>query len=659
VARARGLPGIRTQRAKAVALLLAPLALLLGALAVWLPVRMGDRARALYEERARDLTRLAAAAIAPAVEFDDAIGAARVLDALVHPDTIAYTVVLRPDGTLLAGEDDDLGSARLDAAADGDRAWYRDGLLHVRADVRLRSGARGTLLVAFHLAELRAVQRNARREVGLACLAALLFGLGGAIALGTLLVRPLRRMAGVADRIAAGELQAARDLEVEAPDEMGALSRALARMLSRLYEEQATVEHLNSALEGRVAERTAALAAANGELAERLAELKRTQEQLIVADRRVSIGRLAAGVAHEINNPLAFVEANLRFAAEELPAIAAWARQPPEDPRAAEGLVAELAEALAESRQGAERVRHIVRGLKTFARTDEDVREPVDVLAALQAAVDMSAHELKQRARLVRELSPVPRVEGNAVRLSQVFLNLLVNAVQAIPEGAPDGRVRVVLRTDARGWAVAEVHDNGRGIPPELLPRIFDPFFTTKPVGEGTGLGLSISQGIVLGLGGELAVESEPGRGTTFRVALPPSAREPASAPPPAPAPAGARRRVLVVDDEPLVASAVQRALARQHDVTTAHSGPEALARVLAGDRFDHILCDLMMPEMTGAEFRDALVRADAGQAARVVFMTGGAFTEATRAFLAGHPGPCLEKPLDLDAVRRILDGRA
>jgi signal transduction histidine kinase len=409
-------------------------------------------------------------------------------------------------------------------------------------------------------------------------------------------------------------------------------------------------------LRAEVAARTEELARRGEELRATVARLEAARTHLGVTDRLAAVGRLAAGLAHEINNPLAFVEANLRFAAEELPALAAWSRHPPADPRDAERLVAELAEAVAESRQGAERVRHIVRGLKTFARTDEDLREPVDVRAALEAAVDMSAHELKQRARLVRELSPAPRVEGNAVRLSQVFLNLLVNAVQAIPEGAPDGRVRVVLRSDERGWAVAEVHDNGRGIPAELLPRIFDPFFTTKPVGEGTGLGLSISQGIVLGLGGELAVDSAPGRGTTFRLALPPSAREPASAPPPAPARAGARRRVLVIDDEPLVANAVQRALARQHEVVTAHSGPAALARVLSGERFDHILCDVMMPGMNGAEFRDALVRADAGQAARVVFMTGGAFTEATRTFLAGHPGPCLEKPLDLDAVRRILD---
>ncbi|HET9598835.1 MAG TPA: ATP-binding protein, partial [Anaeromyxobacteraceae bacterium] len=658
--RGRSLPPFRSQRTKAVALLSAPLALLLLGLGLWLPVSIRDRARALFEDRARDLTRVAAAAVGPAVELDDATGAALVLDALGASQGIAYDVVLRPDGRVLVGEDDEAGDARLDASGAGDSTWYRDDLFHVRATVPLRSGAHGTLLVAFRLGELEAVQRQAVHDVALACLAALAVGLVGAFALGTLLVRPLRRMASVADRVAAGEAAAALELEVNAPDETGALSRALARMLSRLYEEQATVEHLNAGLEARVVERTAELAQANGELADRLAQLKRTQEQLIVSDRRVSIGRLAAGVAHEINNPLAFIEANLRFAAEELPAVATWPRRPPAEARDAERLVAELGEAIAESRQGAERVRHIVRGLKTFARSDEDQRAPVEVREALEAAIDMSAHELRQRAELVRDLSPVPRIEGNAVRLSQVFLNLLVNAVQAIPEGAPDGRVRVVLGTDARGWAVAEVHDNGCGIAPELLPRIFDPFFTTKPVGEGTGLGLSISQGIVLSLGGEIGVESEPGRGTTFRVALPPC---PGEAPPErraaAEAAGGARRKVLVVDDEPLVASAVRRALARQHEVVVAHSGPEALARVLGGDRFDHILCDLMMPGMTGAEFRDALVRADAGQAARVVFMTGGAFTDATRAFLASHPGPCLEKPLDLDAVRRFLDARA
>jgi CheY-like chemotaxis protein len=241
-------------------------------------------------------------------------------------------------------------------------------------------------------------------------------------------------------------------------------------------------------------------------------------------------------------------------------------------------------------------------------------------------------------------------------------VNLLVNAAQAIPVGAADrNEIRVTLSTDPQGWAVASVRDTGAGIPPEIRGRLFDPFFTTKPVGEGSGLGLSISQGIVRGLGGEITVESAPGQGSTFSLRLPPCRDEAGDeAPPEAPAltPPPRAATLLLVDDEPLVTSALTRALRPWHRVTVSGSGRDALARLRGGERFDLILCDLMMPEMTGMELHAELVRVAPDQAARLVFVTGGAFSEGARSFLESWTGPWLEKPVDLEKLRRIIDER-
>jgi CheY-like chemotaxis protein/two-component sensor histidine kinase len=318
-------------------------------------------------------------------------------------------------------------------------------------------------------------------------------------------------------------------------------------------------------------------------------------------------------------------------------------------------------------RQGVDRVQHIVRALKTFSRGDDDDRQPRRLDAPLLTALDMAAPEIRGRARVEQDLRPVPLVAASEVRLSQVFLNLLINAAQAIPPGAADrNQITVRLFTDARGWAVAEVQDTGCGVAPEIRASIFDPFFTTKPVGLGTGLGLSISQGIVRTLGGELTVESEPGHGATFRFALPPAGAAPAPATatpaagtapattPTAPPRSGPRRRVLVIDDERLVAGSLERTLAAEHDVTLAAGGQEALERVARGEHWDRILCDVMMPGMTGFEFHSRLTAVAPALAGRVTFMTGGA-CERTRAFLASWPGGFLEKPIDAAALHRAV----
>ncbi|HZU81424.1 MAG TPA: ATP-binding protein [Polyangiaceae bacterium] len=243
-------------------------------------------------------------------------------------------------------------------------------------------------------------------------------------------------------------------------------------------------------------------------------ERARTQTQLLEAERLVSVGLLAAGVAHEINNPLAYSLLNLERIQARLRELAA------RDPNDAHG---DLLEAVRMSLEGCRRVETIVRDLRRFSRADhEEVRVPLDVRRVVEFAIDMAAPEAKPRARIVRELGEVPLVIASEGRLSQVFLNLIVNAAQAIPEGRPDdNEIRVVTRTDDRGRAVVEVRDTGEGISASVMRHMFEPFFTTKAPGEGTGLGLAICHRIAASLGGRLTAESEIGRGSVFRLTLP------------------------------------------------------------------------------------------------------------------------------------------
>ena len=380
-----------------------------------------------------------------------------------------------------------------------------------------------------------------------------------------------------------------------------------------------------------------------------LTERNQMQARLLFSDRMASVGTLAAGVAHEINNPLAYITANLGFAAEEL------ARMQTSAP------LREIRQAIDEARDGAERVRVIVRDLKTFSRADEQESRLADVKRVLESAINMSFNEIRHRAQLVREFADVPPVFANEGRLGQVFLNLLVNAAQSIPEGAAaTHEIGVVLRVNDAKEIVVEVRDTGSGIALEHIPRLFDPFFTTKPVGVGTGLGLAVCHGIVSSLGGEIEVQSELGKGSTFRVRLP--AAPPKTIEPPAvPAPivtSERRARVLVLDDEPLVCSSIRRMLHREHDVTTATDAREALLWLRRGDVFDVIFCDLMMPEMTGMDFHAELQRSHPKIAEDVVFFTGGAFTPRAKAFLDAVPNARLDKPPVAQNIRALIRER-
>jgi PAS domain S-box-containing protein len=376
------------------------------------------------------------------------------------------------------------------------------------------------------------------------------------------------------------------------------------------------------------------------------AALAQQQAQLVQADRMATVGKLAAGVAHELNNPLAYVLLNLEVLDRELGALL-----PPH-------ALTQVRTRLATLQQGTERMAAIARDLRGLCRPEAPSLRSVDVERVLESALDMACRELEGRAHVVRRYASVPRVLADATRLGQVFVNLLVNAAQAIPEAAAtEHEIRVSIATAGASHVRVEIADTGQGIPSELLEKVFDPFFTTKPAGVGMGLGLSISRNIVLALNGELTIESEPGRGSTFRITLPVATDEHAEAPSVPPPPRATTRpaRVLVIDDEPALAGALGAVLALDHDVTLSEGGARALALLESGQSFDAVLCDVVMPDVDGIALYEALGRIRPELRPRVIFMTGAATMPRVAEFLGRVPNPCLDKPIDVERLRRVI----
>jgi CheY-like chemotaxis protein len=317
--------------------------------------------------------------------------------------------------------------------------------------------------------------------------------------------------------------------------------------------------------------------------------------------------------------------------------------------------VDELKKALLAASEGCTSVRKIVQDMRRFARAENGPRTLVDLPDVLNAAARMTANAIRHHARLRFAYGVTPFVEAVEGQLIQVFTNLLVNAYHAVGEGkSSEHEVRIVTFTDEGGRAVVEVHDTGCGIPRENQAGIFDAFFTTKSV-EGTGLGLSICHRIVTGLGGRITVESEVGRGSIFRVILPPAGRPREEPESPAVEGRSPRRgRVLVVDDELAVGAAMDRVLRREHDVVVEVDARDALAR-LAKEDYDVIFCDLMMPAMSGIDFYETLARSNPTAARRVVFMTGGAFTARARSFLDSVANVSIAKPFDVGTLKAVI----
>lgn len=379
---------------------------------------------------------------------------------------------------------------------------------------------------------------------------------------------------------------------------------------------------------------------------------RQAEAHLARSERLASVGMMAAGVAHEINNPLAYILNNVDFALKSLSSSSTWHE-----------LDKEALSALSEAREGAVRVREVINDLRSFSRVGDE-RQWVDVREVLESSLNIARRQILECARLELGLSSARKVRANRSRLGQVLLNLLVNACEAIEPGRPEHNTISIGCRDIDGFVEVTVRDTGVGIPPGDIHRIFDLFYTTKPSGIGTGLGLSICHDLVEALGGSINVTSRVGVGTEFWVLLPVGNAEPVRPlSPPTDAQVWSRaKRMLVVDDDPLVARSVRRLLGDRQDVTLVHDGPSALAE-LRRATYDIVLCDVAMPGMDGLMVLEAAHSERLAAAHRFVFMTGSLFSQEWRQRMNAVGAPCVGKPLDMveltAALAQVLAPRA
>jgi PAS domain S-box-containing protein len=393
--------------------------------------------------------------------------------------------------------------------------------------------------------------------------------------------------------------------------------------------------------------------------------------RLRAADRLASAGLVAAGVAHEINNPLAYALSSLELLAERLDASGPTKRPGESSPAplekdvndrqqkagndAHDGNDATIPELVASARDGVERAVRVARDVKMFTEGRRATPARVAIHRVLDSCIAFLGADVRSRVNLIKHYGDVPDVLGNEARLAQVFLNLLLNAVQALAHRMR-GPCDVTLTTYAKGdRVVVEVKDTGAGIPAELQSTIFEPLFTTKP--HGMGLGLALSTELVAEEEGELSVTSTPGSGTTFTVSLRMAPREELASER-RPRVRSSGKRILIVDDEPRLAATMRMMLCAHH-TTMAQSGHEALQRLRSGEAYDLILCDLAMPNVDGMDLYQRIRTEWPGLEERVIFLTGDAFVSRTQEFLSSVPNAHLQKPFDpnelLDRVDAVL----
>ncbi len=363
--------------------------------------------------------------------------------------------------------------------------------------------------------------------------------------------------------------------------------------------------------------------------------------QVALADRMRSIGALASGVAHEVNHPLASLIANIELVLSEA--------------RSVPGMLPLVLENLQDARRAANTIRGIVRDLGLFSWSEGAGQVPLDVHEVIDSTARLISNDLGRRARVVREYGPVPRIDANDARLRHVVLSLLVNAVQSIaPGNIADNEIRITTGTDREGRLSISIADSGAGMPDEVHRRRFTPFATTKP--SEPSFGLAICQHIVTGFGGTVSFTSEIGSGTCFNLSLPaaipalPTYHEASESPF-----AKRRARVLVIDDDEMLLRGIARALGKEHDVVAVERASEALHRLERGERYDAILSDVMMPQMTGVELYAAIAGQNRGDERRVAFVTGGALKSGIRQSLESLPNRRIEKPFTVTELRSLV----
>ncbi len=369
------------------------------------------------------------------------------------------------------------------------------------------------------------------------------------------------------------------------------------------------------------------------------------------ADKMTSLGHLVAGVSHEINNPLAALLLNLRLLEDPLRRLAAATASPEES--------TEIGISLDDSLAAAERIRTVVAEMRMFAQPERTRGETVRMEDLLEAPLALVANEVRFKAKILRVFNATPGLVVDRMPLCQAFLNIILNAIQAIEANNLEGNWIRLETSSAADGVVVEISNSGPPIPKSALTKIFEPFFTTKPTGTGVGLGLSLAFETVKRHGGHMEARSERGEPTTIHVWLPfdtgfrpeatPSLDVEQGSPP------GRAARLLLVDDDKLVRTGLRRILERHHDVTLASTGERAL-ELISERPFDLVLCDLIMPGMTGMALFAEVNRRAPGQAARFVFLTGGTSSAEAREFLGAVQNPRAFKPLHSDELVQLVD---
>jgi signal transduction histidine kinase len=385
------------------------------------------------------------------------------------------------------------------------------------------------------------------------------------------------------------------------------------------------------------------------------------QRQLAQNERLIAVGQLAAGIAHEVNNPAAYVMANLQMVDHALATLIDSARAGQVSPEMVM-THAEQARALTlENLGGIERIIAIVRELRQFTHGGSDVVEPVDLRRVITDASALVRSEIVFRATLDIRMPDRAVVHGDRTKLTQVFTNLLLNAAQAIPDTSPTPQ-QIVVEARREGALISvTVSDTGCGITDDVRPRLFEPFFTTKPRERGTGLGLVISADIVRAHGGELRLRDTSPGGSTFEVRLP-VVTGPVELPRVTPQfgvrrprPLTRRPRVLLIDDEAQVLAAYRRLLNDEFDVHIAASGRDAVDRLTVDQDWDAIVCDVMMPDMDGTAVHEWITQHAAALEPRVLFCSGGAFSPRGVVLTERHAARLLQKPFTITTFREAV----
>ncbi|HMA91257.1 MAG TPA: ATP-binding protein [Polyangiaceae bacterium] len=430
--------------------------------------------------------------------------------------------------------------------------------------------------------------------------------------------------------------------------------RLSAKHLTTLLDNIALIEELDCE-RSELAQSNRQLEQALEKLRKEMSDRLQLERELRHAQKLEDLGRMVAGIGHEINNPLAYVLSNLQFVRDEIAAATFAGGEPTRQA---------INDAIEEAIAGGDRIRSIVNATRQFSKPLEEPPKPIELAPSLAAVLRMVSNELRHRAKYTEVIEAVPRVIADPHRLEQVFVNLLVNAVHALPYGPAQNEIRLTCTRENDSFVVIRIVDTGQGISESDLDRVFEPFFSTRAQGSGLGLGLWICRGIIESFGGRIELASKVGCGTTASVYLrvAPGAIE--STPAQAKTtqlslPAGRQARILLIDDEPAVLRGLARVL-KGHQVVMTDDGRNALETYKSGD-FDIVFCDVMMPGFSGMEFVQELEKLGSEHARRVVLMTGGVDHEDIREFIAKSGNRCLSKPFETEklqqCIRRALSG--